>query len=85
VKRHHDPRQLLQRTAYNWGWLTVSEVQSITIMAGSMASVQADMVLEEPTVLHLDLMAARRDYLLQVARRRVSSTLDIGPQGPRPQ
>jgi hypothetical protein len=32
-------------------------------MAGSMASVQADTVLEELRVLHLDLKAERRDCL----------------------
>jgi hypothetical protein len=37
--------------------------------------VQADMVMEEPRVLHLDLMATERDYLLQAARRRDSSAL----------
>jgi hypothetical protein len=31
------PRQLLQR-AFIWGWLVVSEVQSIIIMVGSMAA-----------------------------------------------
>ena len=25
---------------FNWGWLTVSEVQSVIIMAGSMSSLQ---------------------------------------------
>jgi hypothetical protein len=38
-------------------WLTVLEVQSISIMAGSMA----DMVLEELRILHLDLHAAEGD------------------------
>ena len=32
------PRQLLYGTAFNLGWLIVSEVQSIIIMAGSMAA-----------------------------------------------
>jgi hypothetical protein len=53
------PRQLLQRTAFNWGWLTGSEVQSIIIMAGN-SSVQAVMMLEKLRVLHLVLKANRR-------------------------
>ena len=32
------PRQLFYRKTFHWGWLTVSEVQSIVIMAGSMAA-----------------------------------------------
>jgi hypothetical protein len=36
---------------------------------------QADMVLENPRVLHLALEVARRDCLPNAARRRVSSTL----------
>jgi hypothetical protein len=36
-----------------------SEVQSIST-CGKLGSKQADMVLEEPKVLHLDLPAARR-------------------------
>jgi hypothetical protein len=31
------PRQLLQRQTFNWGWLTVSEAQSIIIMVGNVA------------------------------------------------
>jgi hypothetical protein len=43
-----------------WGWLTVSEVHSTIIMAGSMAaSRQAWHQLEELTVLHLVLKANR--------------------------
>jgi hypothetical protein len=56
-------RATLQRITFNWGWPTVSEVQFIIIMARSMAN----LVLEEPRVLHLDP---------QAARRRLSSTLD---------
>ena len=37
VKRHHDQGKLLQRTTFNWCWFTLSEVQSIISMAGSMA------------------------------------------------
>ena len=36
---------------------------------------QADMVLEEPRVLHLDPLAVERDYLLKAAKRRLSSAL----------
>ncbi|EDL91737.1 rCG24063 [Rattus norvegicus] len=42
------------RTRFHWGWFTASEVQSITIRAGSM------MLKEELRVLHLDQKAARR-------------------------
>ena len=31
-------KAILIRTNFNWGWLTNSEVQSIIIMAGSMAA-----------------------------------------------
>ena len=36
----------LQRTTFNWGWLTGSEVQSLIIMSGSKASKPI------PTVMH---------------------------------
>jgi hypothetical protein len=43
------------------GWLTVSEVQYIIIMVGSMTvCMQADMGLEQPKTLHLDPKATRR-------------------------
>jgi len=42
----------LIRTAFNWGWLTGSEVQSIIIKVGSW-HIQAGMVQEELRVLHL--------------------------------
>ena len=36
MNRYHDqPWQLLQRTAFHWGWLTGSEVQSIIIKEGT--------------------------------------------------
>lgn len=39
VKEHHDqPRQLLERTTFNWGWLVAPEVRSIIIMAESTAA-----------------------------------------------
>jgi hypothetical protein len=46
----------LIRTAFNWGWLTCSEVQSI-IKAGN-GGIQAGMVEEELRVLRLHLKAA---------------------------
>jgi hypothetical protein len=36
VKGHHE--QGNKEKIFKWGWLTVSEVQSITIMKGNMAS-----------------------------------------------
>jgi hypothetical protein len=42
---------------------------------GKHGSIQADMVLEEPRVLHLDLKAARRRFLLQAVRRSLWITL----------
>jgi len=52
--------------------LTVSEVQSIIIMVNSVETcTQADMVLEELKVLHLDPKAARRRLSSAVARRRL--------------
>jgi hypothetical protein len=41
---------------FHWGWPILSEVQSI--MVGKYDCVQAGMVLEELTILHLDLQAA---------------------------
>ena len=38
-------------------------------------SLQAYMVLEERRVLHLDPKATRKGYLLQAARRKISSSL----------
>jgi hypothetical protein len=32
------PKETLIKTTFNWGWLTGSEVQSIIIKAGSMAT-----------------------------------------------
>ena len=46
---------------FNWCWLTVSEVYSIFIIAGRMAGMQADMMLEKKLrVLHLYPKAARK-------------------------
>jgi hypothetical protein len=45
--------------AFNWGWLTGSEVQPI-IIKGKHGSIQAGMVQEELRVLHLHLKAASR-------------------------
>lgn len=47
----------LKRKTSNQGWLTVLQVRSIIIKVGSMASVQADMVLGNLTVLHLSQVA----------------------------
>jgi hypothetical protein len=48
----------LIRTTFNWAWLIDSEVQSIIIMVGSMAS-RMETVLEEPRVLPLNPRAVR--------------------------
>jgi hypothetical protein len=45
----------LIRTAFNWGWLTVSKIQSIII---KMEFHQAYVVKEELRVLHVHLEAA---------------------------
>ena len=45
----------LKRTIFNWGWLTASEVWSTVVKVGSMVVMEADVVLEELRVLHLDL------------------------------
>ena len=37
----------LVNEAFNWGWLTVSEVQSCHCHGGEPGSMQADMVLEK--------------------------------------
>ena len=42
------------------GWFIVSKVQFTIIMSGNVAAMQADILLEELRVLHLDLKAARR-------------------------
>jgi hypothetical protein len=49
----------LIRTAFNWGWLTGSEVQSIFIKR-EHDSIQVGIVQEDLRVLHLHLKAARR-------------------------
>jgi hypothetical protein len=47
------------RTAFSWGWLTGSEVQSI-ILRQEHGSIEAGMVQEELRILHLHLKAASR-------------------------
>jgi len=47
----------LVRTTFNWGWLTGSEVQSITIKAGAWQHPEQ----EELKNLHPHLEAARRN------------------------
>jgi hypothetical protein len=37
MKRYHDPGNSYIGTTFNWRWLTGSEVQSINIMAGTLA------------------------------------------------
>ena len=49
----------LIRTAFNWGWLTGSEVQS-SIIKVEHGSIQADMMQEELRVLHLHLEAVSK-------------------------
>jgi hypothetical protein len=44
-------------------------------MARKPGRMQADAVPQELRVLHIDPQTIRRDYLLQEARRRVSSVL----------
>ncbi|KAL6084023.1 hypothetical protein STEG23_029938 [Scotinomys teguina] len=54
VKRHHDHSNSYKEKTFHWGWLTVSEVESIIIRA-EHGGMQADMVLEkELRVLHPD-------------------------------
>ena len=56
MKRHHD--QLLWKTAFNWGWLTVSVHYH---HGGKCGIIWVDMVLEkELRDLHLDQKASRR-------------------------
>jgi alpha-mannosidase len=38
VKSHYGQGNSYKGKTFNWSWLTVSEVQSIVIMAGSMAA-----------------------------------------------
>jgi hypothetical protein len=49
----------LNTTAFIWGWLTGSEVQSIIIKVGTWQYL-AGMVQKELRFLHLHLKAARR-------------------------
>jgi hypothetical protein len=49
----------LKRTTFNQGWLTGSEIQSIIIMAGSMAAIQTDIVLQKELRAHLYPKKAR--------------------------
>jgi hypothetical protein len=51
---------LIKKT-FNWGWLTVSEVQSSYHHGRKHGNMQTGMVLaKEPRVLYLDPKAARR-------------------------
>ena len=50
----------LTRTAFNWGWLTESEVQSIISSRQEHGSIQAGMVQADLRVLHLHPKAASR-------------------------
>jgi hypothetical protein len=38
VKRHHDHSNSYKRPTFNWDWLTVLEVSSFIVMAGSIAA-----------------------------------------------
>jgi hypothetical protein len=50
----------LRRTAFNWGWLTGSEIPSMIIKAGTWQHPDKQMVQEKLRVLHLHLKAASR-------------------------
>ena len=77
MKRHHDQGNSYTGQHLIGDWLTDPEGQSIIIKAESMArfrglthchggkhgSMQADMMLEETRVLHLDPQAAEGDFL----------------------
>ena len=68
VKRHHDQGNSYKGKHFIWGWLTISEVQSILIIDGRRGSTQADMVLEkELRILHLDPKAGRTLFCRQQA------------------
>jgi hypothetical protein len=58
------PKATLRGTAFNWGWLTGSEIQSIIIKAGTWQHPgrhgEGRAILEDVEVLHLHLEAARR-------------------------
>jgi len=64
----------LIRTTLNRGWLTGSEIQSIIIRVRAQ-SIQADIVLEELRVLHLDPKAVRRLGGSQATRRVSKATV----------
>jgi bacteriorhodopsin len=54
----------LTKKTFKWCWLTVSEVQSIIVMVGSMAASSQTVLEKELRVLHLDLQVAEGDYVL---------------------
>ena len=53
----------LIRTTFTWGWLTVSEVLSL-LLWWKLGIMQADMVPEEPRVLHLALEGSKEEETL---------------------
>ena len=60
---------------FNWGWLTVSEFQSIIIMVGSMAVCRQMWCRRSQEFFLLIWRQARGNCLLQAARRRLWITL----------
>jgi hypothetical protein len=75
VKRHHDQGSFYK--GYLIGAGLHFQMFSLIIMAGSIASMQADMMWEELRILHIDPIAARK--------RLSPRKLGRGSQNPLPQ
>lgn len=51
------PQHLLKRKTLNWGWLAISEVQFIIVMAGAWWCAGTHGTRKELRILHLDPQA----------------------------
>jgi hypothetical protein len=74
VRRHHDHGNSYKNKTCNWGWLTVSEVQSILLMMGSMA-VGRQTWCWRSWELYILNQRPPEDCLLQAAWSLISSTM----------
>jgi hypothetical protein len=75
VKRHYDQGNSYKRQHLIWGWLRVSEVLSIIIMVRSRAVCRQSWYRRSQEFYILKLRQPGRDWYLQAARRKLSSTL----------
>ena len=62
--------QLLQRKTFNWDWLIVSQVQSVDIMAGSMAVCRQTWYWRRSWECYILILTEEGDYLPQAGRQK---------------